>query len=36
MELDVKQRRVDVYAEHAKRKTWPCPEATLNHGFVSP
>lgn len=26
VELDVKQRRVDVYAEHAKRTTWPCPE----------
>ena len=26
VELDVKQRRVDVYAEHAKRRTWPCPE----------
>lgn len=23
--LDVKERRVDVYAEHEKRKTWPCP-----------
>lgn len=26
VDLDVKHRRVDVYAEHAKRKTWPCPE----------
>ena len=26
VELDVKQQRVDVYAAHAKRKTWPCPE----------
>jgi hypothetical protein len=28
VDLDVKQTRVDVYAEHAKRKTWPrsqCP-----------
>jgi transposase len=24
--LDVKKQRVDVYAEHANRKTWPCPE----------
>ncbi len=26
VELDVKQQRGDVYAEHIKRKTWPCPE----------
>jgi transposase len=24
--LDVKRRRVDVYAEHSSPKTWPCPE----------
>ncbi len=24
--LDVQGQRVDVYAEHAERKTWPCPE----------
>jgi transposase len=24
--LDVKEQRVDVYAEHGKKKTWPCPE----------
>jgi hypothetical protein len=25
VDLNVKQQRVDVYAEHGKRKTWPCP-----------
>lgn len=25
VELDVKSRRVDVYADHGKCKTWPCP-----------
>jgi transposase len=24
--LDVKKQRVDVFAEHASRKSWPCPE----------
>jgi transposase len=33
VELDVKQRRVDVYAEHAKRKTWPCPECDAACGL---
>lgn len=25
VDMDVKEQRVDVYAEHIKRKTWPCP-----------
>ena len=25
VDLNVKEQRVDVYAEHIKRKTWPCP-----------
>ena len=25
VDLDVKGQQVDVYAEHVKRKTWPCP-----------
>ena len=25
VDLDVKEQQVDVYAEHVKRKTWPCP-----------
>lgn len=33
VELDVKERRVDVYAEHAKRKTWPCPECDAPCGL---
>lgn len=33
VELDVKQTRVDVYAEHAKRKTWPCPECEAPCGL---
>jgi transposase len=33
VELDVKQRRVDVYAEHTKRKTWPCPECDAPCGL---
>jgi transposase len=33
VELDVKQRRVDVYAEHGKRKTWPCPECDAPCGL---
>jgi len=33
VELDVKQQRVDVYAEHGKRKTWPCPECDAPCGL---
>ena len=33
VDLDVKQRRVDVYAEHAKRKTWPCPNCEAPCGL---
>jgi len=33
VELDVKQTRVDVYAEHSKRKTWPCPECDAPCGL---
>jgi transposase len=33
VELDVKQTRVDVFAEHAKRKTWPCPECEAPCGL---
>jgi transposase len=33
VELDVKQTRVDVFAEHAKRKTWPCPECEAACGL---
>jgi hypothetical protein len=33
VELDVKQQRVDVYAEHGKRKTWPCPECEASCGL---
>jgi transposase len=25
VDLDVKQQRVDVYVDHGKRQTWPCP-----------
>lgn len=31
--LDVKEQRVDVYAEHGKRKTWPCPECGKDCGL---
>jgi hypothetical protein len=33
VELDVKQQRVDVYAEHGKRKAWPCPECEASCGL---
>jgi len=33
VELDVKETRVDVYAEHSKRKTWPCPECEAPCGL---
>ena len=33
VDLDVKQQRVDVYAEHGKRKTWPCPECEAPCGL---
>lgn len=33
VELDVKTQRVDVYAEHAKRKTWPCPDCEVPCGL---
>lgn len=31
--LDVKGQRVDVYAEHKERKTWPCPECQAACGL---
>lgn len=33
VELNVKEQRVDVYAEHVKRKTWPCPECGTGCGL---
>jgi transposase len=33
VELDVKVGQVDVYAEHGKRKTWPCPECDAACGL---
>jgi len=33
VDLDVKEQRVDVYAEHGKRKTWPCPECEAACGL---
>ncbi len=33
VELDVKQQCVDVYAEHGKVKTWPCPECKAACGL---
>jgi len=33
VELDVKQQCVDVYAEHGKVKTWPCPECEAACGL---
>jgi transposase len=33
VELDVKQQRVDVFAEHSKRKTWPCPKCEAPCGL---
>lgn len=33
VELDVKQHRVDVYAEHGNRKSWPCPECEAACGL---
>ncbi|MGH9701492.1 MAG: ISL3 family transposase [Candidatus Acidiferrales bacterium] len=33
VDLDVKEQRVDVYAEHGKRKTWPCPECEAPCGL---
>lgn len=33
VELDVKQQRVDVYAEHGKRKRWPCPRCEASCGL---
>ena len=33
VDLDVKQQRVDVYAEHGKRKTWTCPECEASCGL---
>jgi transposase len=33
VELDVKRRRVDVYAEHSKRKAWPCPDCDASCGL---
>jgi hypothetical protein len=34
VDLDVKEQRVDVYAEHGKRKTWPCPECEAACGLA--
>ncbi len=33
VELDVKGQRVDVFAEHSRPKTWPCPECDLACGL---
>jgi len=33
VDLKVKDLRVDVYAEHGKRKTWPCPECGKECGL---
>jgi transposase len=33
VELDVKQRRVDVYAEHGKLMSWPCPKCEAACGL---
>jgi len=33
VELDVKKRRVDVFAEHSKPKSWPCPECGIGCGL---
>jgi transposase len=33
VDLDVKEQRVDVYAEHAKRKSWPCPTCAAPCGL---
>jgi hypothetical protein len=32
-DLDVKPQRVDVYAEHGKRKTWACPACEASCGL---
>lgn len=33
VDLNVKDQRVDVYAEHGKKKTWPCPECAKQCGL---
>lgn len=33
VDLKVKDQRVDVYAEHGKRKTWPCPKCEAPCGL---
>ena len=33
VELDVKKHRVDVFAEHSKPKSWPCPECGARCGL---
>ena len=33
VELDVKQHRVDVYADHVNRKSWACPECEAACGL---
>jgi transposase len=33
VEMDVKQQRVDVYAEHGARKKWPCPQCEVPCGL---
>ncbi len=33
VDLDVKAQQVDVYAEHVKRKTWPCPTCAAPCGL---
>jgi transposase len=33
VDLDVAKRQVDVYAKHAKPKTWPCPECAKPCGL---
>ncbi len=33
VDLNVKEQRVDVYAEHGKKKRWPCPECKKECGL---
>jgi transposase len=33
VDLNVKEQRVDVYAEHGKKKAWPCPDCGKDCGL---
>ena len=33
VDLNVKEQRVDVFAEHGRKKTWPCPECGKDCGL---